>query len=118
MQWKLGPGVAIVVVVVGAVAVAFVGKCCCSCRWPDRKRLGRACKQLQPNSNTFSIFNNKQVQTDMKAKLGDQFEAVKVTTFLFACRSHTSQFSCLPCITHDPRRRYLCIFMGMSFTEG
>ena len=75
MQWKLGPGFA-VVVVVGAVAV--FGKCCCSCRWPDRKWLGRACKQLQPNSNTFSIFNNKQVQTEMKAKLGDQFEAVKV----------------------------------------
>ena len=116
MQWKLGPGVAIVVVVV--LAVAVFGKCCCSCRWPDRKWLGRACKQLQLNSNTFSIFNNKQVQTDMKAKLGDQFEAVKVTTFLFACRSHTSQFSCPPSVKHDPRRRYLCIFMGKSFTEG
>ena len=89
MQWKLGPGVAVVVVAAVAVAVPVFGKCCCSCRCPVRKWLGRACKQLQPNSNTFSIFNNKQVQTDMKAKLGDQFEAVKVTTFLSACRSHT-----------------------------
>ena len=44
------------------------------------------CDRIQ---TPFSIFNNKQVQTDMKAKLGDQFEAVKVTTFLFACKSHT-----------------------------
>ena len=86
MQWKLGPGAAVVVVVVVVVVDIVVVVVVLAVAVAVCVGDANNCNRIQ---TPFSIFNNKQVQTDMKAKLGDQFEAVKVTTFLFACKSHT-----------------------------